>query len=214
MPTKRRDGIYPVHRLNLGLMLIFALLFISHSSALAHKVYIYAWLEGDTVYTESYFGAKKKVKQGLVRVFDLTGKKLLEGRTDEQGQFVFKPPSLIDLRIEVEAGMGHKAAFVLKAEGSSVHSGPETIQDVTGEEENVSSGPGSAEEAKIRMIVEQVLDSRLKPVMRELAEIRKEKGPGLIEIIGGIGYILGIMGLILYFKTREKGGEGRKKSDR
>jgi len=108
MPTKRRDGIYPVHRLNLGLMLIFALLFISHSSALAHKVYIYAWLEGDTVYTESYFGAKKKVKQGLVRVFDLTGKKLLEGRTDEQGQFVFKPPSLIDLRLEVEAGMGHK----------------------------------------------------------------------------------------------------------
>ena len=207
MPTIRKNRIEPVHRLILGLILIFALLFISHSSALAHKVYIYAWLEGDTVYTESYFGAKKKVKQGLVRVFDLTGKKLLEGRTNEQGEFVFKPPSLIDLRIEIEAGMGHKGAFVLKAEESSVHSGPETIHNVTGEDEELASGPISAGEEQIRMIVEQVLDARLKPVMRELVEIRKEKGPGFIEIIGGIGYILGIMGLILYFKTREKNGD-------
>ena len=159
-------------------------------------------------YTLRLMPGKKKVKQGLVRVFDLTGKKLLEGRTNEQGEFVFKPPSLlIDLRIEVEAGMGHKAAFVLKAEESSDHLGPERIQDVTGEEKNVSSGPVSTHEEQIRMIVEQVLDARLKPVMRELVEIRKEKGPGFIEIIGGIGYILGIMGLILYFKTREKGGD-------
>ena len=207
MPIKRKMGIKPVQRLSFVLMTILAFILSFHTPALAHKVYIYAWLEGDTVYTESYFGAKKKVNQGLIRVFDLSGQKLLEGRTDEKGEFSFKPPSLIDLRIVVEAGMGHKGEFVLKAEELSDHLGPERIQDVTGEEKNVSSGPVSADEEQIRMIVEQVLDARLKPVMRELVEIRKEKGPGFIEIIGGIGYIFGIMGLILYFKTREKGGD-------
>ena len=205
MPIKRKRG-GTVHPLNFGVMTILGLLFFSHIPALAHKVYIYAWLEGDTVYTESYFGAKKKVKQGLIQVFDLSGQRLLEGRTNEKGEFSFKPPLLADLRIVVEAGMGHRGEFVLKAEKSSVHLGLETIQDVTGEGNRISSDPVSTDETQIRMIVEQALDARLKPVIRELVEIRKEKGPGFIEIIGGIGYILGLMGLILYFKSRDKAG--------
>ncbi len=53
-----------------------------YSIAFAHKVYVYAWWEGDTVQTESYFGAKKKVMDGLIQVFDLSGQKLLEGHTN------------------------------------------------------------------------------------------------------------------------------------
>jgi nickel transport protein len=37
-----------------------------------------------------------------------------------------------------------------------------------------------------------------------LATIQEERGPGLTEIIGGIGYIFGVMGLILYLKGRKK----------
>lgn len=202
MPIKLQAGKITVKRLRFVLMTILGLVFFSHTSALAHKVYIYAWLEGDTVYTESYFGAKKKVKQGLIQVFDLAGRKLLEGRTDENGSFSFKRPAVVDLRVVVEAGMGHRGEFILKAEKSSGHSGEETIQGVTERDLGVST-----DETQIRIIVEQALDVRLKPVMRELAEIRKDKGPGFIEIIGGIGYIFGLMGLILYFKTREKAGD-------
>jgi hypothetical protein len=34
--------------------------------------------------------------------------------------------------------------------------------------------------------------------------MRKEEAPGFREITAGIGYILGIMGLVLYFRSRKK----------
>jgi len=60
--------------------------------ALAHKVSIFAWVEGDTVYTQSKFSKGKRVKNSSVIVFDSDGNKLLEGKTDDKGEFSFKIP--------------------------------------------------------------------------------------------------------------------------
>jgi nickel transport protein len=57
---------------------------------------------------------------------------------------------------------------------------------------------------QLRKEFEEILDARLKPVMKELAKLREDKGPGITEVIGGIGYILGIMGIIAYMKSRKK----------
>ena len=177
-------------------------IFSFHATALAHKVYIYAWFDGDVVHTESYSGSKK-VKEARIQVFTLSGKKLLEGLTDEKGEFVFKVPQKTDLRIVVDAGMGHRNECILKREEV------ETIPDV--DPEARTSGPKSeilllkeSDTRQIRAVVEQILDSRLKPIQRELARMRKEDGPGITEVVGGIGYILGLMGLVMYFKSRRK----------
>jgi nickel transport protein len=181
----------------IGLILSF------HSSALAHKVYIYAWFDGDTIHTESYFGSKK-VKEGLVQVFDLSGKKLLEGRTNEKGEFAFKSPQKTDLRIVVEAGMGHKNECILKAEEVEPALDVEPGTAGTDEAKSEALSRKGTDAEQIRSIVEQVLDARLKPIQRELARIRKDDRPGFTEVMGGIGYILGLMGLIMYFKSRKK----------
>ena len=44
------------------------------------------------------------------------------------------------------------------------------------------------------------------PVMKLLAESR-EQGPSLRDILGGVGYILGLMGLAAYLHFRRKAGE-------
>ena len=46
------------------------------SLAFTHKVNIFAYVEGDTVYTESYFSDGKKVEGGVVEVYDSEGNKL------------------------------------------------------------------------------------------------------------------------------------------
>ena len=172
--------------------------------AAAHKVYIYAWAEGDTVYTESYFGSKKKVRGGAIQVYDIAGKKLLDGRTNSQGEFVFNAPKRTDLRIVVEAGMGHRSEYILKAEEFSgvLGKGAEPARNEDNTAESVS--PVVADAEQIRAIVEQALDARLKPIIRELAKANREKGPGLTEVIGGIGYIFGLMGVVMYLKSRKK----------
>jgi nickel transport protein len=186
-----------------GVAVIIALIFTPMSAVYAHKVFVYAWHDGGTIYTESYFGAKRKVKDGLIRVFDLSGKKLLEGRTNEQGEFSFKCPQKTDLRIVLEASMGHKNECILKAEELSDVPSAETEVFTSDSSEKESIPTISTDKEMIKAVVEQVLDSRLKSIKKELAAIRNERSIGITEIIGGIGYIFGIMGLIMYFKSRK-----------
>jgi nickel transport protein len=146
---------------------------------------------------------KKKVRGGLVKVFDPSGRKLLEGKTDEKGKFSFKIPKNTDLRIVLEATMGHKAEFLLKADDVS---GIEKSQATTSDRKSEvpSSSVVKVDIEQVKLLMEETLDSRLRPILRTLATIQEERGPGLTEIIGGIGYIFGVMGLILYLKGRKK----------
>ena len=110
-----------LHRPNLWVKGVFLLLIICvfATPALAHRVLIFAYTEGDTVHTESKFVPSTPVKQGKIMVIDQkTGKELLTGQTDDQGKFSFKiPPEAqkADLKIVIEAAMGHKGEFLLKA---------------------------------------------------------------------------------------------------
>ncbi len=69
---------------------IFCLLW--PGAAAAHRVNIFAWVEGDTVHTESKFSGGKRVNGGEIVVYDLEGKQLLSGKTNAEGEFSFKIP--------------------------------------------------------------------------------------------------------------------------
>ena len=79
----------------------------------AHKVTLFAYVEGDKVFTESYFPDGKKVEGGTVQVLDAKGVPLVQGTTDSQGQFVFPLPKKGNLTIVLDAGMGHKNSYLL-----------------------------------------------------------------------------------------------------
>lgn len=88
------------------------------SAVLAHKVNIFAYVEGGMVYSESYFPDGRPVTAGKVMVFDSQEQLLLEGQTDAAGRFQFKLPELADLTLVIDAGMGHKNHFLLKKTAS------------------------------------------------------------------------------------------------
>ena len=175
----------------------------------AHKVYLFAWTEGDTIYTESYFSGNKKVNDGLITVYDFSGKELLKGKTNEMGEFSFKIPQKTDLRIVLESSMGHGAEYIFKLNEFSdvIESSEDNTGKNTGSRASIPNGE-VIDVARIREMIEDSLDSRLKPISRKLAELQKDKGPGFTEIIGGVGYIFGIMGIALYFRGRKKGTSG------
>ncbi|MEJ5365293.1 MAG: hypothetical protein WHS86_09340 [Desulfosoma sp.] len=83
--------------------------------AWAHKVNVFAYAEGGTVFVESYFPDGSPVVQGTVSVTDPKGAKIFEGTTDKEGRAQFPAPSeKTDLTIEVNASMGHRAVATLK----------------------------------------------------------------------------------------------------
>jgi nickel transport protein len=182
------------------IILLTAIILIgSHVPALAHKVMIFAWVEGDTVFTESKFSGGKKVLNAPVVIFDKEGKKLLEGKTDNKGEFSFKIPKVTDLRIVLNAAMGHKAEWTIP-ESEILEAG-----DIVEKKSARASGPltvGLSKE-EVQKIVEDSLDKKLRPIVRMMTESKNTK-PSLTEIIGGIGYIFGLMGVALYFMNRGK----------
>ena len=79
----------------------------------AHRVNLFAWVEGDTVYVESKFSSSRRVNKGKIIVTDPEGTQLLTGTTNENGEFSFKVPKKTELKIVLEAGTGHRAEWTI-----------------------------------------------------------------------------------------------------
>jgi len=196
-------------KLYLILILIFLIIIIMDVSVFAHKVNIFAYVEGDKVYTESYFSDGKKCVESKIEVFDNQGNKLLEGLTDEEGMFSFKiPPEEVmdgDLEIILTASMGHRAEYIIRADELGDVAGliEEKIEEPVSA---VSPEVSSVDLKEMQSLIENTLDEKLKPIIREMREIRKSQEDRIspTEIIGGIGYIIGIFGIIAYFLSRKR----------
>ncbi len=183
------------------LVLLVTLLIVAGSSgsALAHKVTIFAWVEGDTIMTESKFSGGRRAVNSPVRVYDGKGREILKGRTNDRGEFSFKIPEMTDLKVVLDAGMGHRAEWSipeaeLRGDVDVPRGRIETV-------EPPHEGSTFLSREEVKQIVDDSLDTKLRPIARRLAEI-EEKGPSVAEILGGIGYIFGLMGVALYFKSR------------
>jgi nickel transport protein len=57
--------------------------------------------------------------------------------------------------------------------------------------------------AGIDKVIEKALDKKLAPIMRTLAEMQEQK-IRLTDVLGGLGYIFGLVGVAAYFKSRGK----------
>ncbi|MFZ2446539.1 MAG: hypothetical protein WAW37_09280 [Syntrophobacteraceae bacterium] len=82
--------------------------------AFAHKVNIFAYVEGDRIFVESFFPDGKPVEGGKIVVLSPSGEKLFEGTTGKGGKIDFPIPRAEDLTIQMDASMGHKASYTLK----------------------------------------------------------------------------------------------------
>ena len=194
------------NKLYLILIFIFLIIMMINITVFAHKVNVFAYVEGDKIYSESYFNDGKKCVDSKIEVFDNQENKLLEGITDENGEFSFKTPQEEgDLKIVLTASMGHRAEYTISADelGDTVGSVKEEFEEPVSV---ISPEVFSFDLKEIQLLIENALDKKLEPIMREMREIKKfqEDKISPTEIIGGIGYIIGIFGIIAYFLSRKR----------
>ncbi|MDR1535838.1 MAG: hypothetical protein LBU64_12220 [Planctomycetota bacterium] len=203
-------------------LLPFAALLLLSGEGLAHKVSVFAFVDGDGIQVECGFSRSRKVKNGKLVVADLeTGQTILEGVTDERGLFRFRPSDEFlasghGLLIRLDAGEGHRDEWKISPEELSAlsgNAGREPPARPGGEAGPPPGRPGpdsggdppppppGIEMAQLEAILERLLDAKLSPLKRALAR-QEEAGPGLREIVGGIGWILGLLGMAAYLKYR------------
>ena len=192
--------------------LSFIFLLLGYSPAAAHSVKVFAFEEGGRIYGEGYFADGTRVRESKVEVFDREGRKLLETQTDGNGAFAFPAPGERNVVVVLNASMGHRAEFALSLDAVK----PAGIDDREIEGPAANSGaPGEAapvaviSEERIRALMNEVLDDRMKPLVKAVLAAKRDN-PSFVIIIGGIGYIVGVFGVVLFWKVqREKRNHDR-----
>lgn len=166
----------------------------------AHKVSVFAWVEGKTVHTESKFSGGKKVKDGKIEVFDHLNQTVVEGVTDGRGYFTFPLPNdARTLKVVLTAGMGHSNHWLITAQELGNDSAePATPAVMPTPVSDVQRFPDNQ---VLEQIVERAVEKKLAPLKAQLAE----QAWGMRDIVAGIGYILGLMGLASYMHHRKNG---------
>ncbi|MCD6430511.1 MAG: hypothetical protein J7L57_04745 [Deltaproteobacteria bacterium] len=211
-------------RFFLLLLLLFGWGFIHCAPADAHRVNVFAWVEGNTIYTTSKFSGGRVAQKSLIEVYDSRKNLLLSGHTDATGAFSFPIPKIDDLEIVLEAGTGHRGTWKINkneieaaqgdqpSEQKSPPSKPEQTRTTLTERSKPQdclnvSGKSPETTAELEKFIEETisrtLDRKLHPLMVMIAETRNPK-PGFREILGGLGYIFGLIGVAAYVHSRRK----------
>jgi nickel transport protein len=116
------------------------------------------------------------------------------------------------------AGQGHQAEWTLRAaemedlpsKTASDKSTEKAMQSerkkdaaITSVETGTAAPDTAIKPTELEAIIETVLDRKLKPIIRMLADIRQD-APSVGDIFAGIGYILGLVGIAAYVQSRKK----------
>ncbi|NOZ63645.1 MAG: hypothetical protein GXO71_01640 [Caldiserica bacterium] len=175
-----------------GIFLLCFLLLLS-SSLFAHRVNVFAYKEGGKICLEGYFSDGTPARNSKIEVYNPEGKKILEGKTDEKGEFSFPiPGEKGNLKIVLLASMGHRGETSISVGGN--------VPVPAGEGKKIDAG--KLGDRDIERMVEGAVEKAMKPVIKMIEE--ENRRVRLTDILGGIGYILGLAGVALYFLSKRK----------
>lgn len=190
-----------------ALFFSFVIILIASGAALGHRLNVFAWIEGGQVVTRCNFGSKRPAVNAEVKALaSESGDLLAQGMTNEKGEFAFPLPEKITggIKIEASGGQGHKGVWILDpppsrspaGEGSEASALPQAPA-------SLPAAVSPSAPAVTRAELESALSRSLAPLHKEIAELRKDS-PGVAEIVGGIGWIIGLAGICFYFMARTK----------
>ena len=162
----------------------------------AHNVVGGVYVNGFDIEGEAGFSNGSMANAGtLVKVFDQSGVPLGEVKTDAEGFFVFTAKKRITHIFEVNMGAGHILKMLLPAEELPESlGGIRLVQAIPKENiKNVeNNSPSSSTITPIQL--EKIIAKHIKPLRKEITALKERSG--LRDIIGGIGYIFGLLGMI------------------
>ncbi|PLX48994.1 MAG: hypothetical protein C0613_08920 [Desulfobulbaceae bacterium] len=186
------------------LLLTVVVWLLAHAQPVqAHKVHIFAYADGEQIRTESRFSGDRPARNCEVTVQAPADQEIMvAGSTDAQGLFAFaKPKQGGDLDIIVSCGDGHRGSWRLEA-ADYLDDRPEAHEHLHQESRQPASPSAAIDEARLRGIVADEVEKKLAPLRRDLARLAERKTTPQ-DIVGGIGYFLGLAGLAAYFRYRK-----------
>ncbi|MDY6992686.1 MAG: hypothetical protein SVR94_08800 [Pseudomonadota bacterium] len=156
------------------------------SAVEAHNIKLFATVQGQTIEGYVYIPGGGRLAHAPIEIWTPAGKHLGQTRTDAEGEFHYPIKQLTDHLFILETDDGHRAQYTVKVHAEPLH--PQTA---------------SIESSCLQVsTIEDVLSRQIRPLREQLAHYQQKIW--LHDILGGIGYIVGIMGLLYYLNQRIK----------
>jgi nickel transport protein len=211
-----------MNTLRTSLTLVLFCVLLLPVTASAHKMTVFAWASGNQIQGEIKFSGGHRAKHVHVEAQDAdTHAVLMEGETNDNGEFTLKlTPEILknkpDLLIVGNGGDGHRGEWPLKAkeyiateipDAETTAAAPATQEETTAESASASSDStvqaAGVDSRILRQIVSEEINRSVTPIRRTLAE-ESERGPTLQDILGGIGWIVGMAGIAAWMQSRSR----------
>jgi nickel transport protein len=177
---------------------LFLFILLLSESAYAHKVKLFATVTGDVISGYVYFPGGERAQAVSVKIFLANNQLEDTVQTNERGEFQFHAKTHATHRLVANLGEGHLAEYTVNA---NEFSDIAPIADREPSVENLAVSPQNCNiSEQLPEIVAKVVSQQIRP-LREQLEAYQEK-IGLHDILGGIGYIFGVMGVLFYLAKR------------
>lgn len=195
----------------LQISVIAALVFIS-TAADAHKIRVFAYENDGSIVAEAKFSSGRPAKNVEIKVLADNQDTLISGVTDNSGEYRFSTEIIRqnpagNLTIIVNDGSGHRGTWELeKAEylgekTTHLHSSPWKTLHSQENQTNIKTTAVPINYSTIESIVEKTVAREIAPIKQLLTE-QKQDTITLQEILGGLGYILGLAGIAAYYSSK------------
>lgn len=195
-------------QLQIVIIYMVGLLLLSASPALAHKVSIFGYAEGGKLIGQAFFAGGNPARKCQVLLLDNQDKEIDSAKTGVDGAFEMAlPKAAPPLKLVIVAGEGHQGQFVLTAEdlGLAQSDG----QQVSEPEPVDKAAPQAtiADTAQIEQAVAKVVEKKIAPLRAQLSRMAAEQPSHISQMIGGIGWIIGLVGVAAFFLSRKSNKE-------
>jgi nickel transport protein len=191
---------------------------VSVLPAAAHKVRIFASVDGTSIVGFVHFGSTARARQAAVSLLDAGGDEIARTRTNDRGEFRFAAARRTDHTVVVDLGDGHTARFTIPAAdlpptlaGGGIE--PSTIASARAAVPAVGMVAEGTSPAALKALIDEAVARQVRPLREQLAAY--EDKVRWHDVLGGLGYIAGVTGIACYVLGRRRlpaGGDADRRS--
>jgi nickel transport protein len=173
----------------------------------AHKLKVFAAVDGDAISGYAYFFGGGRAVNSRVVVSQPNGQPVAELTTDAEGVFRFEVKQHVDYRISVDGGDGHIASVTVGAtelpqrlvmpDGAEIALKPKDAETIAPPVPDHSIAPPD-----LATLVESAVAHQVRP-LREQIDAANDR-VWLHDVLGGLGYIIGMAGLAYGLMSRRR----------
>lgn len=178
-----------------------ALLLLLISGAVqAHLLKLFAYVEGQRIHGSVYFAGGSSAVGARVQISSATGEPVARLNTDDRGAFSFPLDAPGEYLLEADSSDGHRAQWRIQRSEFGNSSRKQAPDDRPFSEKEP---PPPAAEERLAEMLEQAVARQIGPLRQQLQ--RQYDRARFSDIIGGIGFIFGIAGLLMWWRSRQRG---------